>query len=108
MVKNLPADGGHFRDTGSIPGSGRGHGNPLQYSCLKNPMDRGAQQATVHGVVKSQTRLSDSTHTRIRQCPCLHGKVGPFCSLFGKLPPSDEFHGHKNVAECKNVGADSH
>ena len=45
----------------SIPGSGRspggGHGNPLQYSCLENPMDRGAWQATVHGVTQSQTRL---------------------------------------------------
>ena len=47
----------------STPGSGRspggGHGNPLQYSCLKNPMDRGAWQATVHGVSKSWTRLSN-------------------------------------------------
>ena len=46
-------------DWSSIPGSGRspggGHGNPLQYSCLENPMDRGAWQATVHGVAKSQT-----------------------------------------------------
>ena len=46
-------------DLGSIPGSGRspggGHGNPLQYSCLENPMDRGAWWATVHGVTKSQT-----------------------------------------------------
>ena len=52
-------------DLGSIPGSGRssgeGHGNPLQYSCLENPMDRGASQATVHGVTKSRTRLSDDT-----------------------------------------------
>ena len=50
---------------GSIPGSGRspgeGTGNPLQYSCLKNPMDRGAWWATVHGVAKSQTQLSDFT-----------------------------------------------
>ena len=50
-------------DTGSIPGSGRspggGHGNPLQYSCLENPMDTGAWRATVHGVEKSQTRLSE-------------------------------------------------
>ena len=49
------------RDVGSIPGLGRfpggGHGNPLQYSCLENPMDRGAWWATVHGVAKSQTRL---------------------------------------------------
>ena len=53
-------------DLGSIPGSGRspgeGNGTPLQYSCLENPMDRGAWQATVHGVVKSQTRLATSLH----------------------------------------------
>ena len=52
-------------DLGSIPGSGRssgeGNGNPLQYYCLENPMDRGAWQATVHGVAKSWTRLSDFT-----------------------------------------------
>ena len=50
-------------DLGSIPGSGQspgeGNGNPLQYSCLENCMDRGAWWATVHGVTKSQTRLSD-------------------------------------------------
>ena len=50
-------------DLGSIPGLGRspgvGHGNPLPYSCLENHMDRGAWQDTVHGVTKSQTRLSD-------------------------------------------------
>ena len=50
-------------DSGSIPGSGRssgeGNGNPLQYSCLENPMDGGAWWATVHGVAKSRTRLSD-------------------------------------------------
>ena len=53
-------------DLGSIPGLGRspgeGKGNPLQYSCLENPMDRGAWWATVHGVAKSQTRLSDLTY----------------------------------------------
>ena len=50
-------------DLGSIPGSGRspgeGNGNPLQYSCLENPMDREAWRAAVHGVTKSQTQLSD-------------------------------------------------
>ena len=50
------------RDLGSVPGSGRylggGNGNPLKYSCLENPMDRGAWQAKVHGVTKSQTQLS--------------------------------------------------
>ena len=62
MVKNLPVSAGDIRDAGSIPGSGRHpgeeNGNPLQYSCLENPMDRGARQATVHGVTKSQTQLS--------------------------------------------------
>ena len=52
-------------DLGSIPGLGRspgeGNGNPLQYSCLENPMDGGAWWATVHGVIESQTRLSDLT-----------------------------------------------
>ena len=52
-------------DLGLIPQSGRspgeGNGNPLQYSCLENPMDRGAWRATVHGVAKSRTRLSDFT-----------------------------------------------
>ena len=69
VVKNLPASEGDIRDTGSIPGSGRSparsHGNLLQYSCLKNPMDRRAWQATVQGVVKSQTGLKRlSLHTR--------------------------------------------
>ena len=57
VVKNLPANAGDIRDTGFIPGSGRypggGHSNPLQYSCLENPMDRRVWQATVHGVAKS-------------------------------------------------------
>jgi len=59
VVKNLPANAGDIREVGSIPGSGRspgeGHGNPLQYSCLENPMDRGAWQATVHRAAKSRT-----------------------------------------------------
>ena len=63
LVKNSPANAGELRDSGSILGSerspGGGHGNPLQYSCLENPMDRGAWQATVHEVSKSQTGLSD-------------------------------------------------
>ena len=58
MVKNLPANAGDIRDAGSIPGSGRspggGNGNPHQYSCLENPMDRGAWWAIVHEVAKSQ------------------------------------------------------
>ena len=61
VVKNLPANAGDIRDAGSIPGLGRspgeGHSNPLQYSCLENPMDRGAWWAMVHGVTKSRTQL---------------------------------------------------
>ena len=57
VVKNQPGNAGDIRDMGSIPGSGRspggGHGNPLQYSCLENPMNRGAWAATVHGITKS-------------------------------------------------------
>ena len=59
MVKNLFAKAGDIRDVGLIPGSGRspegGHGNLLQYSCLENPMDRGAWRATVHTVAESDT-----------------------------------------------------
>ena len=61
MVKNLPASAADIREAGSIPGLGRSlggrHGNPLQYSCLKNPMDKGAWRVMVHGVAKSQTQL---------------------------------------------------
>ena len=64
VVKNPPANAG---DQGSIPGSGGSlgerNGYPLQYSCLENPMDRGPQQATVHGVAKTWTRLSHFTFT---------------------------------------------
>ena len=56
MVKNPPASTGDMRDEGLIPGLGRspggGHGNPLQYSCLENPMDKGAWRAVVHRVAK--------------------------------------------------------
>ena len=59
VVKNLPANAGDTGDTGSVPGlgicPGVGHSNPLQYSCLENPMDRGALQATVHGVTSQDT-----------------------------------------------------
>ena len=59
MVKNLPANAGEVRDVGLILGLGRspggGNGNPLQYSCLEDPMDRGDWRATVHRVTKSQT-----------------------------------------------------
>ena len=70
VVKNPPASAGDAGDVGLIPGSGRspggGHGNPSQYSCLQNSMNRGAWQAMVHGVAKSQSwlkRLSTNTRT---------------------------------------------
>ena len=89
MVKNLPAKAG---DLGSIPRSGRspggGSGNPLQCSCLKNPTSRGAWWATVHGVTKSQMRLSthnintlgvldESCEARAGEGSCL--KERPIC-----------------------------
>ena len=65
VVKNLPANAGGSRDAGSIPGLGRSPGgendNAFQYSCLENPMDRGAWWATAHRVAKSWTRLSVCT-----------------------------------------------
>ena len=75
MVKNLPANAG---DAGSIPGSGRsprgGNGNALRYSCLETPMNRGVWWATVHGVTKSQTRLStQETTVSSREVDPLYG-----------------------------------
>ena len=74
LVKNPLPNAADVRDTGLIPGSGRspggGHGNPLQYSCLENSMDGGAWWATVHGLAKSRTQLSDfqfrPVHSRSR------------------------------------------
>ena len=81
MVKNPPANAG---DVGLIPGSGRspgeGNGNPLQHSCLRNSMDRGAWWATVHGVTKSWARLSNWTAAAaaesLQSCPTLCDPVG--------------------------------
>ena len=87
MVKKPLANAGDIRDTGSVPELGRspgeGHSGPLQYSCLENPMDRGAWRATVHGVAESQTGLSEFAHTLAIQAPglvctdrwCVSGQV---------------------------------
>ena len=71
MVKKLPAKARDRRDMGSISESGRppegGHGNSLQYSCLENPIDRGAWWVTVHRITKSQTQLNElSMHAKIK------------------------------------------
>ena len=96
MVKNPLANAREVRDEGSVPGSGRspggGHGNPLQYSCLENPRDRGAWRATVHGVTKSQTWLKWlSTYAQIyilhKEIYYITGKskiwlcIGSFCAF---------------------------
>ena len=81
VVEILPASAGEAGDMGSVPGWGRpggGHGSPFRYSCLGNPMDRGAWRATVHRVTKSQAQLKQlSTHT--------HGESGS-----GKFLPKTE------------------
>lgn len=67
VLKNPPASVGEVRDVGSIPGSGRspggGHGDPLQYFCLKNPTDRGTWRATVRGIAELHTTEPAHTHT---------------------------------------------
>ena len=80
MVKNLPANAKDLRDVGLIHGLGRapevGHGNPLQYSCLENPMDRGAWWAMVHSVAQSQTLLKRlSTHA------CTHTHISTYVNI---------------------------
>ena len=71
MIKNLPTNAGDIGDAGLIPGSGRslaeGNGNPLQYFCLGNPMDRGAWQVTVHGVAKESDRTERLNNKEINK-----------------------------------------
>ena len=87
VVKDPPAKAGAARDASLIPGLGRspgnGNGNPLQYSCRENPIDRRAWWATGHGVAKSQTQLSD--HARVPPlCPVPFPTPGRLCAP-GKL-----------------------
>ena len=82
VVKKLPANAGDIRDTGSIPGSGKfpggGHGNPLQYSCLENPRDRGAWWAMVHAAAAAAKSLQS----------CL-----TLCDPMDYNPPASSVHG---------------
>ena len=110
MVKNTPAKAWNTRDSGSIPGSGRypgrGNGNPLQYSCLENPMDRGAWQATVHGVAKSWTRLNVWTHLNTAQQSVMGSFLLPVMisgtymitnPSFNSCPPADSNFSEEHV-----------
>ena len=92
MVKNPPANAGGTRDVGSIAGSGgspgEGNGNPLQYSCLENPMERGAWWATVHGVTESD-RIQH-THRSIVWIPhilCISSLLGEQLGCLQILAP---------------------
>ena len=89
VVKNLPANAGDPRDEGLIPVWGRspggGHGNPLQYSCLENPMDREAWWATFHGAAKSQTQRSTYTQKKVNRMSRL-GAGHHAESEFGRIP----------------------
>ena len=92
VVKNPPGSAGDARDAGSYPGLGRssgiGNGNPLQYSCLENSMDRGAWWATVHGIAKSQTWLRDWSHTQMGECIVNNGHT---LTLIVPLIPQSPF-----------------
>ena len=95
-MKNRPANAGVTEDASLISGLGRspggGNGNPLQFSCLENPMDRGARWAIVHGVTKSWTRLNDCTHTHThtqtpKQCSVDISQVGEHIRVLRQWPP---------------------
>ena len=96
VVQNPPANAGDAEDAGSIPGLGRyprgGNGNPVQYCCLGNPMDRGAWRATVRRVAKSRAWLSDWAHTqaesRVKLCKIIKVSVKAICG--SPLPPPSQ------------------
>ena len=107
VVKNPSAIVGDIRDVDSIPGSGRspgeGHGNPLQYSCLENSMDRGAWQATLHRVTKSRTWLkwfsmhSSSVPGFFIGSPLISSYAyfqGSFLFMYWIIPSLEPFHIH--------------
>ena len=115
MVKNQPAKSGDLREASSVPGSGRSperqHGNPLQYSCLENPMDGGAWRATVQRAAKSRTRLSDLARpiqTGIKTSPgegVLRGPAAPGQrpALSPGAPPL--LAGSRTAAGCRDSAA---
>ena len=109
MVKNLSASAGDTRGEGLIPGSGRSPGgensNPLQYSCLENPMVKGTLCAAVHGITKSWTQLSTAhTHTGVHACAhtYTHTHTGVRANV-NELRPFSLLVG----VEIKNLGSHS-
>ena len=100
-------------DLGLIPGLGRspgeGNGNPLQYSCLENPIDRGAWWATVHGVVKSRTQLSDFTllHMHMYVCVLSNSVMCDSCDPMDCSLPSSSVYGilQARVLECVAISS---
>ena len=107
MVKNPSANAGDAGDPGSIPGSGRspgeGNGNPLQDSCLGNPMDRGAWWTAVHGVAKSQARLkrlsTAHTHSQTYICTHTHTYTHTHTHTQGNVAQHEQL----NLAVCDNM-----
>ena len=95
VVKNLPANAGDIKDAGLVPGlggsPGEEDGNPLQYSCLGNSMDRGAWWATVYGIAESQTQLSDFAFTFTFHFHALEKEMATHCSILAwEIPWTEE------------------
>ena len=105
VVKNLPANTGDLRDVGSVPRLGRSpgerNGNPLQYSCLENPMDRGAWQATVHRVAKSQTQLKLSIALDLQKI-CRYITEFPHM-LYPPSPNSNILYNHSTFVKTRKL-----
>ena len=118
VVKNPPVNAGDIRDAGSVPGSGGspggGHGDPLQYSCLENPMDRGAWQATDHRAAESDT-TRDLAHTRrfslssVLESPGGSAGKEPACSAgdLGLIPGLGRSPGEGNSYPLHSSGLES-
>ena len=112
VVKHPPANAGNVREVGSIPGlgrsHGRGHGHPLQYSCLKNPMDRGVWQATVHRITQICTQLKQLgmlTCTSAHYTPDTQWSSGNRCSPcpHETLNLEGEADGNQTITQAEEI-----
>ena len=106
VIKNPPANAGDSRNSGSIPGRSHrgGNGSPLQYSCLGNPMDRRAWRATIHGVPRSQIRLSTQTEAQLKDFIPRHAIKK--CLSQNSNPGSPAFKSH--IHNCPTAGTGAH